>query len=181
MKEKIDADDLCTLLGGDFDFETKQCTFTMPGEHDKPTIFDRTTLVFFILQVIIGCATTVFAVYYNPIAVPASWWVQYIVLAVSFAIALAMYWIKTTDINEATARALLSMVTIAAFSIAMGCLIHWDILAYASLESFAGEPVTATVTGIIVAALLSFVITTPEERTEASKGKRAAATFPFYG
>src|SRR5512137_566382 len=127
MKEKIDADDLCTMLGGEFDFDTKQCTFTMRGNDDKPSITDSTTFIFFVLQIIIGCATTVFAVYYNPIVVPSTWEVQYAVLAIAFVIAFAMYWIKTTSVSEAAGRSVVSLVTILLFSTMLGCLIHWDI------------------------------------------------------
>jgi hypothetical protein len=181
MKERIDSDDLCTLLGGDFDFETDQCTFKIPAEHDKASIIDQTTFVFFVMQIVIGCATTVFAVYYNPISIPVEWWVQYIAMAISTFIAFLMYWIKTKQIRESVLRTAVSLVTIMLFSTAFGCLLRWDLLAYITLEAFSAEPATATISGIIVAALLSYVITPPEERFEGSKGKGSAGTFPLYG
>jgi hypothetical protein len=180
MKEKLDADDLCTLLGGEFDFESSQCTFFVPGGHEKATIFNRTAFLFFILQLVIGCSTTVFAVYYNPIVIPMAWWTQYLVLAISFAIAFTMYWIKANNVAEAMTRSLISLVTIVLFATAIGCLIHWDLLVYASIVAFAGEPVTASISGIIVAALISFVISPPEEQKESSKKRKSAGTFPLY-
>ena len=179
-ESKIDADDLCTMIGGEFDFESNQCSFTMPGEHERPSIRDSTTFLFFVLQVIIGCATTIFAVYYNPISIPAEWWTQYIVLFIAAAIAFVMYWIKTNAAGEAIARAAASTAIILAFSTALGCLLQWDILAYSTPVLFATEPVTATISGVIVAALISFVISPPEERKESSKAKQSAGMFPLY-
>lgn len=170
----IECADLCTNLGGEVDPRTGRCSLENVPGREKRTISRPRTFFLFAIQVIIGSATTIFNVYYSATVLPATWWVQYIILVISFLITVLIYYIKTENAGEAFGRAIISLVIILSFSTLIGSIIHWDILVYAAIESFSGEPVVTTIVAMIVSALVSFVFAETRDDDGKLAGNRAS-------
>lgn len=174
---KIEGDNVCKALGGDYAYDTQSCTINMNNPDAPPqTLNTPGVAAFFILQAVVSCISTLINVMYNQITIFPHWWTAYIILGISMLFSYAMYWFKTADISEAIGRTLLSTAVIFVMSLFMWWIINWDMTMSMTIIEIAQDPVNATMQGVPIAALISYVLASPSETVQEhakSSGKQA--------
>lgn len=160
-----DAQDTCNLLGGNYDYDDGTCDLPVSFPTETPSVTSKPTfIVFFVLQVVVGAATTIIAVWYSPTDLPPIWWTSYVTLGFVYFGTVFIYYYKFINWKEAFLRATLSLVAVAVTSVVTGWIYYWDITLYWGLAGFAGLPIAATIPGIVIASLLSIVLVEIEKR-----------------
>ncbi len=118
------------------------------------------------LQVGIGCATTVLSTYFGVTLLPTPFWVVYMLFGIVFAIATAMTWFKHGNWKEAIARAAISAISILCISLIIGTIYYWDAFRYLDVVAFSGEPMASVVISMPITALLSIILVDPSKRMD---------------
>jgi hypothetical protein len=174
----IEGDNVCKALGGDYDYGEQSCSFNMANPDAPPQTLDTPSVAaFFILQAVVSCISTLINVMYNQITVFPHWWTSFIILGISMVFSYAMYWFKTADVGEAVGRTLLSTGVIFIISLFMWWIINWDVTVGLTIVEIAEDPVNATMQGVPISAVISYVLAPPSETVKEhaqASGKRSS-------
>ena len=174
----IEGDNVCKALGGDYSYDTQSCSIGMKNPDVPPQTLDSPGVAaFFVLQAVVSCISTLINVMYNQITLFPNWWTSFIVLGISMILSYAMYWFKTADVAEAVGRTLLSTGIIFVISLFLWWIINWDVTVGITIVEIARDPVNATMQGVPISALISYVLAPPSETAAehvAPSGKQAS-------
>ena len=163
----IEGDNVCEAFGGDYNYDTQSCTIGMSNPDAPPQTLEAPGVAaFFILQAVVSCISTLLNTFYNQITIFPNWWGSLIVLGISMVISGVMYWFKTADVAEAVGRTLLSAGVIFIVSLFLLWIINWDITIYMTIDTIARDPVVATMQGVPISALISYVLAPPSETVQ---------------
>lgn len=165
MKGKnVPVRDMCRSLGGDYDVNSETCNFPVDDPEHPSSVLERGAFKYFILQVIVGTSSPIVTTYIRSTIFPATWWMNFVLLAMFVFIAFLMHWFKLGSLKEAIARTILSIVIMYAFSLLIGVIYEGDIFVYLDIIEFAKLPTSSVIAGTVLSSLISFFLVEPSRR-----------------